>query len=128
VGTGICGELSAPPVRAPALQGESTEFTHLGSTPQYARARPRLEKTITTIGHLGEARDRLTVSDAQLENHYDERYDSEPDPDGHAVCTREANTLVGVGHALRATIDQRRDISGSLDDLAVSQRISVTEE
>jgi hypothetical protein len=73
---------------------------------------------------------RLTVSDAQLENYYDERYDSEPDPDGHAVCTREAeaNTLVGVGHALRATIDQRRDISGSLDDLAVSQRISVTEE
>ena len=53
-----------------------------------------------------------------------------PDPDGHAVCMREAEitALVGVGHALMATVDQLTDISGSLDDLAVSQRIWVTEE
>jgi hypothetical protein len=74
-------------------------------------------------------RDRLTVADAHLENCYDERYDSEPDPDGHAVCMREAevNAQVNGGHAHMATIDQRSDISGSLDDLAVSQRISFTE-
>jgi hypothetical protein len=95
--------------QVPPSQSAGTANAGKGWTPQYARARPRWEKTITTIGHLGEARDRLTVADAHLENCYDERYDSEPDPDGHAVCMREAevNAQVKVATSQAASTTSR---------------------